>query len=323
LHNLRWLSAAIRAQWLWFQRTSDCKPWSGLQIDVSGDAQGLYQAATRIVVGSGEKILFWVDPWIHGHSAATLAPALIKLVRPGLLRSRTVQQGKENNSWVLDIAGPLTIDAVVQFLQLWPQVQAITTIANEPDSFSWKFSASGAYSTRETYLACFAGRTALPAAREVRSSFAPLKHKFFGWLAIQDRCWTLDRLARRGLPNNSVCPLCGTIGENINHLLLQCPFARGVWFRVLRLHGLQRLNPSPHDVLADWWPASTATVAKKLQRDLNSLCLLTMRAIWLERSAWVFDNATCTLSNLVTRIKNEWPTWVTCRGKSTRVFQPP
>jgi hypothetical protein len=188
LHNLHWLSAALRARWIWFQRTSDYKPWSGLQVDVSTDAQGLYQTTTRIVVGSGEKILFWMDPWINGHSAATLAPALIKLVRPGLLRCRMVQQGKVNNNWVLDIAGPLTIDAVVQFLQLWPHVQSIATIADEPDSFSWKFSASGAYSTREIYLACFAGRTALPAAREVWSSFAPLKYKFFGWLAIQDRC---------------------------------------------------------------------------------------------------------------------------------------
>jgi hypothetical protein len=165
LHNLHWLSAALRARWIWFQRTSDYKPWSGLQVDVSTDAQGLYQTTTRIVVGSGEKILFWTDPWINGHSAATV-----------------------NNNWVLDIVGPLMIDAVVQFLQLWPQVQSIATIADELDSFSWKFSASGAYSTRETYLACFAGRTALPAAREVWSSFAPLKYKFFGWLAIQDRC---------------------------------------------------------------------------------------------------------------------------------------
>jgi hypothetical protein len=119
-----------------------------------------------------------------------------------------VLQGRENNAWVLDIAGTLTVDAVVQFLHLWPRIQATSTRADTPDNFRWKFSASGDYSTRDTYLACFEGRTALPAAKQVWLSFKPLKHKFFGWLTIHDRCWTSDRLARRGLPNNGVCPLC-------------------------------------------------------------------------------------------------------------------
>jgi hypothetical protein len=187
---------------------------------VSSDAHALYRAATKIEVGSGANILFWADPWIQGQCVATLAPALLKLVRPGLVRSCTVLQGRGNNSWVLDIAGTLTVDAVVQFLHLWPQVQATSARAHLPDSFRWKFSASGDYSTRETYLACFEGRTALPAAKQVWLSFAPLKHKFFGWLAIQDRCWTSDRLACRGLPNNGVCPLCELHDEDINHLLL-------------------------------------------------------------------------------------------------------
>jgi hypothetical protein len=34
-------------------------------------------------------------------------------------------QGTANNRWVLDIAGTFTVDVVVQFLHLWPQVQAI------------------------------------------------------------------------------------------------------------------------------------------------------------------------------------------------------
>jgi hypothetical protein len=58
------------------------------------------------------------------------------------------------------------VDAIVQFLHLWHQMQATLTRAHLPDSFRWKFSASGDYSTRE-YLACFDSRTALPAAKQV------------------------------------------------------------------------------------------------------------------------------------------------------------
>jgi hypothetical protein len=261
-----------------------------------------------------------VDPWIHGHSVGSLALALLKLVRPGLRRSRSVQQGLSNNAWLLDIGGTLTVDAVVQFLQLWTRVQSIALAPDEPDSFSWKFLASGAYSTRDTYLACFVGRTALPAAGEVWQSYAPLKHKFFGWLAIQDKCWNSIRLARRGLPNHGTCPLCEIMVENIDHLLLQCPFSRGVWSRLLRAQGLQRLTPSPLDVLKEWWPAATATVVRKSRKDFNSLCILIMRAVWLERNARVFDNASCSLSILVSRIKDEWASWVACRGRSFRGY---
>jgi hypothetical protein len=51
-----------------------------------------------------------------------------------------VLQGTTNNSWVLDIVGTLIVDAVVQFLQLWPQVQSTTLTPDEPNHFSWMFS---------------------------------------------------------------------------------------------------------------------------------------------------------------------------------------
>jgi hypothetical protein len=154
---------------------------------------------------------------------------------------------------------------------------------------------------------------------QVLCSFAPLKHKFFGWLAIQDRCWTSDRLVRWGLPNLGICPLCELANESINHLLLQCPYARGVWFRVLWQQGLHRLTPSPHDVLRDLWPAAIATVVTKSHKDFNSLCILIMHAVWLECNARIFDNARCSLSTLVSRIKDEWASWVAYRSRSTRV----
>uniref|UniRef100_A0A453F0W5 Reverse transcriptase zinc-binding domain-containing protein n=1 Tax=Aegilops tauschii subsp. strangulata TaxID=200361 RepID=A0A453F0W5_AEGTS len=47
-----------------------------------------------------------------------------------------------------------------------------------------------------------------------------------------DRCWTSDRLARRGLQHQDVCPFCDQHDETINHLLVECVLAREVWTRV-------------------------------------------------------------------------------------------
>jgi hypothetical protein len=41
------------------------------------------------------------------------------MVRPGIKRSRTVQQGLPDAAWVRDIAGELSVNALVQFLNLW------------------------------------------------------------------------------------------------------------------------------------------------------------------------------------------------------------
>jgi len=45
-------------------------------------------------------------------------------------------------------------------------------------------------------------------------SWAPLRCKFFLWL---DRCWTVDKLARQGLPYQPCCPLCDHNEEDIEH----------------------------------------------------------------------------------------------------------
>jgi hypothetical protein len=42
------------------------------------------------------------------------------------------------------------------------------------------------------YLTLFHGTTALPGATNVWHSFAPLKYKLHGWLALRRRCWTAD-----------------------------------------------------------------------------------------------------------------------------------
>jgi hypothetical protein len=64
-------------------------------------------------------------------------------------------------------------------------------------------------------------------------SWAPPRVKFFVWLACLDRCWTGDRLARRGLPHPPRYPLCDQVGESMQHLLIGCSFSRTTWYEVV------------------------------------------------------------------------------------------
>jgi hypothetical protein len=65
------------------------------------------------------------------------------------------------------------------------------------------------------------------------------------WLVAHNKCWTVDRLAKRGLQHPESCPLCDQEGEIINHLLVACVFSRQVWFLVLQQFGLQALTLQP------------------------------------------------------------------------------
>jgi hypothetical protein len=97
LHNLRWLSAALRAWWIWFQRTSECKPWSGLDVAVSSDAHALYRAATKIEVGSGAKVLFLVGPVDSGSVHCRARPGAAKACasRPGSVPHGAAREGEQ------------------------------------------------------------------------------------------------------------------------------------------------------------------------------------------------------------------------------------
>ena len=67
------------------------------------------------------------------------------------------------------------------------------------------------------------------------------------WLVAHNRCWTADRLAKKGLAHLEKCPLCDQEEETINHLLLSCVFARQTWFEILLGLGLQVLSPQLED----------------------------------------------------------------------------
>jgi hypothetical protein len=187
LPNLRWMHAALRARWMWLQRTDSSKAWAGFRFAVRPDALALFNASVTITVGAGDRLLFWEDPWINGLSVAAIAPAVLQLVRPGIVKSRSVGDGLRLNAWALDIVGTLSVQAVLQYLRLWQAVAAVP-IQDGEDSFRWKWTEDGGFTSRSAYRVFFHGTTALPGAVQVWNSFAPFKFRFHAWLSLRGRC---------------------------------------------------------------------------------------------------------------------------------------
>jgi hypothetical protein len=75
------------------QKTDATKPWGSLDLVISNASHDLFNASVVIFVGARTSRPFWEDAWIRGLMADTIAPMLMKHVRPGIRRVRTVADG--------------------------------------------------------------------------------------------------------------------------------------------------------------------------------------------------------------------------------------
>ena len=134
-------------------------------------------------------------------------------------KRQIVAEPLTNNGWVLVIRGGLSWIGIRQFLYLWDCVQGFELTEHE-DRHIWNLEAGGCYSSKSAYRAFFVGSVTFEPWRRLWKSWAPNNCKVFLWLAIRNRCWTANRLAKRGLSHPDQCPLCDREDETIQHLLV-------------------------------------------------------------------------------------------------------
>jgi hypothetical protein len=185
--------------------------------------------------------LIWY--WIQFNS--TISNSNIQTEHKRFAQKRTVQEALSNGQWIADIRGGggsllklyqvifvsgrcflvLSCNLTGRISIFSALLQIVDTLQSLPIKvFLWDHAISGIISE--------CGKHGL--------------HQnivFFIWLVTQIRCWTADRLAKRGLNHPSKCPLCDQDSETTNHLLVTCVFARVFWYKVLRKFGMYSLAP--------------------------------------------------------------------------------
>lgn len=323
LPNLKYLGWALRMRWLWLRRTEPQRPWTQLDIQVPDQLRAFFSIAVNVEVGNGAQTMFWTDRWIHGQSIADLAPRLIAAIPKQRQQRRTVQEALHNRSWVQDIQGALTVGVLIEYLQLWDLLYDMEIRLEEEDLFVWRFAPNGKYSTKLAYESFFLGSTEFRPWRRIWKTWSPPKCRFFLWLVGHDRCWTSDRLARRGLPHSESCPLCDQEEETINHLLVGCVFARQFWFLVLQEAGLQVLAPQPEDSsLDDWWEQAANQCTPSLRKGLNSFIVLGAWTLWNHRNRCVFDGVAPSINEAIRYFKEEAKLWMMAGAEGLSLVLP-
>lgn len=263
-------------------------------------------------IGNGQQALFWEDRWIEGRSVREIAPLLYAYIPKRRRKLRTVADRLQAHRWAQDIHDTIDIQEIGQYLQLWHKIEH-TTLSTEPDCLLWKWSMSDIYSAQSAYVATFHGSTTCDAWKLTWKCWAPLRVRFFHWLAHLDRCWTVDRLARRGLQHPPRCPLCDHVPETMHHLLLVCLFSRQVWYETLSWLRIPYHPPDSETSFNAWWHSARQLTPKPMHKGLASVTLLVPSMLWKHQYDCVFDRGCPSIHALVTKIKEEAALWA-CSG---------
>lgn len=132
------------------------RPWKGLEIPIHPNATAVFSMAVCSEVGNGNNTLFWSDKWMRGCRVTDLAPSLITAVPEKIKSKRLVTEALEDNRWVNDIQGNLSVVGLYEFFNLCDAVQEIIISDHEGQHF-WKLTSSGTYSALSAYLVFFKG----------------------------------------------------------------------------------------------------------------------------------------------------------------------
>lgn len=93
------------------------------------------------------------------------------------------------NKWIWQIKCPFSLVVIAQLCLLWERIQRQTLeLFDACDVFRWIWTEPGSCSMRTAYRAFFYSLTCMPGVSEVWSSRIPFQLKFFGWLALKNRC---------------------------------------------------------------------------------------------------------------------------------------
>jgi hypothetical protein len=267
-------------------------------------------------IGSGASTLFWSDRWLGGQRIVDIAPRLFETIPKKLINKRTVQEAIEDNFWINDIPGSLSVGALADFLRLWDLVAQVDLYPEKEDKHIFRLAANGKYSAKAAYEGLFLGSVEFEPFEQIWKTWAPPKCRFFLWLVAHKKCWTTDRLEKRGLDHPERCPLCDQERETIDHLLVNCVFSRECWFLLLRQFGLQGLAPQPTNInFMEWWHQANEAIQGSFRDVLNSIIILGAWILWNHRNRCIFDGLSPNIANFLIQTGDERRLWETVGAK--------
>jgi hypothetical protein len=231
----------------------------------------LFRASTVVTVGSGERARFWDASWLDGRAPRDIALNLYKLA---WRKNNTVKENLQNQKWTRGLWRMASTEEIAEFVLLWGLLQDVQ-LNGQPDAIRWRWTVDGVYTAKSAYDIQFKGTYCSFFQQHIWKAQAEGKHRFFGWLLVQSKILTADRLLARSWPCDPICSLCDQAFESAAHLCLHCVYAQEVWLMVATWsEGLVQV-PAPGITLERWWNQALLGVRKEDRRRKSAILLYT------------------------------------------------
>ncbi|XP_022003903.1 uncharacterized protein LOC110901380 [Helianthus annuus] len=181
------------------------------------------------VVGSGDSILFWLDPWLFEVPLKFKFPALFHLE---VVKSCSVRDRLEGEGLWLWKNDPVSATERFEWDILSAALRAVS-LSNRPDKWEWVGNVSEVFSVATV-------KKSIDSINDYSNHYVfdwckwvPLKCNILVWRAEMDRIPTVDALVRRGVMlDDDMCNCCGSGSDSVEHIFTACPLALGLWERI-------------------------------------------------------------------------------------------
>lgn len=235
-------------------------------------------------LGNGSNIKFWSDRWC---GESSLQQSFLEVFDMSNCTNLAVRDCFVDTNWNWNrILG----DNIENFQGLNPSVSEIKEkvsqfkVEHGPDIMLWRWSPTGQFTVRSTYVALSDGATRDRRSSKIWKLRVPLKVKVFCWLVLRKRLLTADNLVKRGWVGDTACVLCGTDEETMDHLFTQCVFTR-----FLILMGVEDVqNRDLGNDLTSTWDRWKGRAGGQPTRHCLTDLIVCWWIIWKERNDIIF-----------------------------------
>jgi hypothetical protein len=157
-------------RWLWLGRTDPSHGWLVMPLREDPTTTAFFNNSIMLHLADGKLFTFWIGPWLDGTTLVSVYPELAAMVPARLRREHKVASALNNNAWIKDVRGALTIPVLAQFIELHHRLSVVVLRHGVQDTVTWHWFSSGCFSMASAYRALFTGQIAVLGAKELWKS---------------------------------------------------------------------------------------------------------------------------------------------------------
>jgi hypothetical protein len=252
-------------------------------------------------IGNGSTVKIWSDKWVPIPNTYSIqSPPQVHIIEPNATVSELID--RDTQWWNME-----RLEQIFNAEEIKPILFIPLSCTNQPDVLIWRGTAKGSFSVKSAYYVAKAmeareqaststGAQTSEVWRQIWKLKLPNAEKKFIWRACHDILPTQEKLYKRKISVDPLCPLCGLSTETSFHALWDCSSARDVWSMC------ERKIQKSHFAGLDFMEVVEGIFTKCEEEDINLFVGLA-RKIWFRRNEVVHGGSFTHPKVLVQRAK--------------------